>query len=250
MTRPSYLILGSTGAIGRVLCERLAKRGASLVLGGRDPERLNELAAATGGKACPGDARDAATVERAVAQAVERYGRLDGAVNLVNLIESILFEPAHPPHSEDGNERIAVNLSPAFHLVQCAAKALRGEGGSIVLLSPTTATSGRVNQEAIAAAEAGVKGLTRSATASFTAQNVRVNCVAPGLVRTSLTNRSREAPTSMAAWEALHPLGCSSDPEDVAAAIVWLLDPVNSRVSGQVISVDGGLALLHGGARA
>jgi NAD(P)-dependent dehydrogenase (short-subunit alcohol dehydrogenase family) len=236
--------------IGRVLCERLAKRGASLVLGGRDPEKLNELAATTGGKACPGDASHAAAVERAVAQAVQRYGRLDGAVNLVNLIGSILSEPAHPPRSEDGNEQVAVNLSPALHLVQYASKALRGQGGSIVLVSPTTATSGRVNHEAIAAAEAGVKWLARGTAANFATQHVRVNCVAPGLVRTLHTNRFTEAPTSLAAWETLRPLACSSDPEDVAAAIVWLLDPVNSRVSGQVVSVDGGLALLHGGARA
>jgi NAD(P)-dependent dehydrogenase (short-subunit alcohol dehydrogenase family) len=248
--RPSYLILGATGVIGRVLCDRLSRRGASLVLGGRDPEKLNQLAAATGGMACPGDARDAAAVERAVAQAVHRCGRLDGAVNLVNLIESILFEPAHSPHSEDGNERVAGNLSLAFHLVQCAAKAMWGEGGSIVLVSPTTADSERVNHEAIAAAEAGVKWLTRSATASFTAPNVRVNCVAPDLVRTPLTNRLTEAPASLVAWEALRPLGCSSDLEDVAAAIAWLLEPANSRVSGQVVNVDGGLALLHGGARA
>ena len=250
MKRPSYLILGATGVIGRVLCERLSRRGASLVLGGRDPEKLNQLAAATGGMACPGDARDAAAVERAVAQAVHRYGRLDGAVNLVNLIESILFEPAHSSHSEDRSERVAVNLSPARHLVQYAAKALREEGGSIVLLSPTTAVLERVNHEAIAAAEAGVRWLTRRATANFAAQNVRVNCVAPGLVRTPLANGSKEAPISMAAWEALQPPGCSSDPEDVAAASAWLLESVNSSISGQVVSLDGGLALLHGGARA
>lgn len=247
MTRSSYLILGSTGVIGRVLSERLAKRGASLVLGGRDPEKLNELAAVTGGKACPGDARDAATVERAVAQAAERYGRLDGAVNLVG---PILFEPAQSPQSVDGNERVAVNLRPTFHLVDCAAKALREEGGSIVLVSPTTATTGTVNREAIAAGEAVVKWLTRSATANFAGQNVRVNCVAPGLVRTPLANRLTDLPTSLAAWKALRHLGCTSDPEDVAAAIAWLLDPANSRVSGQVVSVDGSLALLHGGARA
>jgi NAD(P)-dependent dehydrogenase (short-subunit alcohol dehydrogenase family) len=217
LTRPSYLILGSTGVIGRVLCERLAKRGVSLVLGGRDPKKLNELAVATGGEACPGDARDAATVERAVAQAVERYGRLDGAVNLVNPIESSLFEPAHSPQSEDGNERVVVNLRPAFHLVHSAAKAVRGEGGSIVLVSPATATSGTVNREANAAA---------------------------------LANRLTDLPTSLAAWKALRHIGCTSDPEDVAAAISWLLDPGNSRVFGQVVSVDGGLALLHGGARA
>lgn len=247
MAPPNYLILGSTGVIGRVLCERLARRGASLLLCGRDLDKLNELSAGTGGKPCPGDARDPAAVERAVAQAVERYGRLDGAVNLIG---SILLEPAHSTHSEGASERVAANLVSAFHLVRSAAKALRGEGGSIVLVSPTTATSGRVNHEAIAAAEAGVEWLTQNTTASYATQNVRVNRVAPGLVRTPLTNRFTDAPTSLAVWRALHPLGCSSDPEDVAAAIGWLLDPANSRVSGQVVTVDGDLALLHGGARA
>jgi NAD(P)-dependent dehydrogenase (short-subunit alcohol dehydrogenase family) len=220
------------------------------VLGGRDPKKLHELAAATGGEAYPGDARDTATVERAVAQAVQRYGRLDGAVNLVNPIGSTIPEPARSPHLESANERVAVDLSPAFHLVQWASKALRGNGGSIVLVSPTIAISGRVNHEAIAAAEAGVKWLTRSAKASLTEQNVRVNCVAPGLVRMPRTSRLTEASTSLAAWEGLHPLTCGSDPEDVAAAIVWLLDPVNSGVSGQVVGVDGGLSLLYGGAQA
>ena len=86
--------------------------------------------------------------------------------------------------------------------------------------------------------------------ASFAAANVRLNCVAPGRMQTPLKNRFTEAPTSPIAWDSLHRVGCSSDPEDVAAAIAWLLDPVNSRVSGQVLSVDGALALLHGGARA
>jgi NAD(P)-dependent dehydrogenase (short-subunit alcohol dehydrogenase family) len=250
VAQPSYLILGSTGVIGRALCARLARRGCSLVLGGRDPEKLNELASATGGRACPGDARDAATVERAIAQAVERYGRFDGAVNLVNLIGSSRFEAAHSPKSGFWSERVAENLRPAFHLVHCAAKALREGGGSIVLVSLPAAASGTLDHEAIAVAAASVKWFTRSATADFAAQNVRVNCVAPGLVRTPLANRLTDLPTRLAAWDALRHLGCTSDPEDVAAAIAWLLDPANSRVSGQVVSVDGGLALLHGGARA
>ena len=117
-------------------------------------------------------------------------------------------------------------------------------------LSRRCATSGGSNYEAIAAAEAGVKWLTRNANASPAARNVRVNCVAPGLVSRPLTSRPTGMTTRLAAWEALHPLGCGSDPEDVAAAIAWLLEPINSWLSGQVVSVDGGLALLYGGARA
>jgi len=244
---PTYLVLGSTGGIGRVLCERLARRGASLVLGGRDPEKLTELAAKTRGEACPGDAREATAVDEAVALAVERFGRLDGAVNLVG---SILLKPAHLTKPNEWNEVIATNLGSAFHLVRSAAKVLRGTGGSIVLVSSAAARAGMVNHEAIAAAKAGVEGLARSAAASYAAQNVRVNCVAPGLVRTPLTERLTKTPSSLAVSEGMHPLGRIGEPEDVASAIEWLLEPGNSWVSGQVIGVDGGLATLRGKARA
>jgi NAD(P)-dependent dehydrogenase (short-subunit alcohol dehydrogenase family) len=247
MTTPTYLVLGATGGIGRVLCERLTKRGASLVLGGRDPEKLSELAAKTGGEVCPGDAREATAVDEAVALAVERFGRLDGAVNLVG---SILLKPAHLTKPDEWNEVIATNLGSAFHLVRSVAKVLRGAGGSIVLVSSAAARTGMVNHEAIAAAKAGVEGLARSAAASYAAHNVRVNCVAPGLVRTPLTERLTKSPTSLAASEGMHPLGRIGEPEDVASAIEWLLEPGNTWVSGQVIGVDGGLATLRGKARA
>jgi NAD(P)-dependent dehydrogenase (short-subunit alcohol dehydrogenase family) len=246
MTSASYLILGSTGGIGRVLCERLAKRGASLLLGGRDPERLMDLAARTGGEAFPGDVREASTVEQAVARAVERYGRLDGAVNLVG---SMLLEPAHLTRPDEWDEVVATNLGTASHLVRVVAKALREHGGSIVLVSSAVARAGMAGHGAIASAKAGVEVLARSAAASYAARNVRVNCVAPGLV-TPLTERLTAAPSPLAASEALHLLGRIVDPGDVASAIAWLFDPANAWVTGRVIGVDGGLAALRGPARA
>jgi NAD(P)-dependent dehydrogenase (short-subunit alcohol dehydrogenase family) len=217
-----------------------------LTLGGRDPEKLNELAAGTGGETCPGDARDGAAVDRAVAQAVEQYGRLDGAVNLVG---SVLPGSSRSRHSAAGNDTVAANLGSAFHLVRSAAKALRGQGGSVVLVSPASAIPGTVNPEAGSAARQGVEWLTLNATASYAAQKVRTNCVAPVLVRMPLKSGIEGTHRSQGAWAALQPPGCGSDPEDVAAAIAWLLDPANSRLSGQVVRIDDGLALLHGGAR-
>ena len=108
MTTTTCLILGSSGGIGHVLCERLAKRGASLVLGGRDPEKSGELAAKTGGAVYPGDARDATAAEQAVTHAVERFGRLDGAVNLVG---SILLKSAHLTKPGERNEVIATTVA-------------------------------------------------------------------------------------------------------------------------------------------
>jgi NAD(P)-dependent dehydrogenase (short-subunit alcohol dehydrogenase family) len=77
-----------------------------------------------------------------------------------------------------------------------------------------------------------------------------VNCVAPGLVRTPLTERLTRTPASLAASEAMHPMGRLGDPEDIASAIEWMLDPANAWVSGQVLGIDGGLATLRGKARA
>ena len=247
MTSPTYLILGATGGMGQALCERLSKRGAALMIGSRDAARLEALSERTGAEFLAGDARDPLAIDEAVAHTVERFGRIDGAVNLVG---SLLLKPAHLTKAEEWDDVVATNLGSAFHLVRAAAKAMRGQGGSIVLVSSAAARTGLVNHEAIAAAKAGIEGLTRSAAATYATQGIRVNCVAPGLVRTPLTERLTRTPASLAASEAMHALGRLGDPEDVASAIEWMLDPANAWVSGQVLGIDGGLATLRGKARA
>jgi 3-oxoacyl-[acyl-carrier protein] reductase len=103
---------------------------------------------------------------------------------------------------------------------------------------------GLANHEAVAAAKAGIIGLARSAAATYAARRVRVNCVAPGLVRTPLTQRITASPATERASLAMHPLGRLGEPGDVARAIVFLLDPENDWITGQVLGVDGGLGSL------
>jgi NAD(P)-dependent dehydrogenase (short-subunit alcohol dehydrogenase family) len=113
-----------------------------------------------------------------------------------------------------------------------------------VLCSTAAARAGFANHEAIAAAKAGVIGLTLSAAATYAPRNIRVNCVAPGLVDTPLAARITGSPAALQASTAMHALGRIGRPEDVASAMAWLLDPENSWVTGQVIGVDGGLGSL------
>jgi len=237
-----HVIFGATGGIGSAVCERLVARGARLVVAARTPQRVRELATAIGAHPAVLDATCPSHVERCLAEAVESYGRVDGVVNLVG---SLLLKPAHLTTDDEWANTIAANLTTAFVTVRAAARVMTRTGGAIVLMSSAAARLGLANHEAIAAAKAGVIGLARAAAASYAGRGIRVNCVAPGLVRTGLTQRLTASEASLKASTALHALGRIGEPAEIASAIVWLLDPEQSWVTGQVLGVDGGLARVR-----
>ena len=239
---PSYVILGATGGIGSALTRRLAASGARLVIAGRDGDRLAALAGETGATTQLFEATELATVERCVNLGVECHGGVDGVVNCVG---SLLLKPAHLTTMEDWNAVLATNLTSAFVTVRAAVRAMMGHGGAIVLVSSAAARVGLANHEAIAAAKAGVTGLVVAAAASYAAHGIRVNCVAPGLVRTPLTARLTASAAGLKTSSAMHPLGRVGEPEEVASALAWLLDPAQSWLTGQTLGVDGGLATVR-----
>jgi len=246
MTTPVHLILGATGGIGSTLARQLAATGASLVLAARNAEALEALGAELGATTVLVDATVPADVDRAVETAVQTFGRLDGAANCVG---SLLLKPAHLTRPEEFDDVLAVNLRSAFSLVRSATRAMMNNsepaGGSIVLVASAAARIGLANHEAIAAAKGGIISLTLSAAASYAAKGVRVNCVAPGLVRTPLTARITGSAAAEQSSVAMHALGRLGEPGDVANAIVFLLNPANSWITGQTLGVDGGLGTLR-----
>jgi 3-oxoacyl-[acyl-carrier protein] reductase len=239
---PVYAVLGATGGIGSELCRRLAGDGARLVIGARDEERLEELAGEVGATARSLDATRMEAVESFVNVAVEEHGRVDGVANCVG---SFLLKPAHLTSEEEWSETLALNLNSAFGAVRAAARAMTATGGSVVLMSSSAARVGLSNHEAIAAAKAGVIGLTLSAAASYVSRGIRFNAVAPGLVRTPMTRQITESETSAQASLALHPLGRFGEPEEVAAVIRWLLGSEAGWVTGQVFGIDGGITAVR-----
>lgn len=243
-SKPVYAILGATGGIGAALCRLLAKQGARLVIGARDEDKLAALASELGelnAAYLVTDATQSEQVDAFIAHALATYGQLDGAANCVG---SLLLKPAHITTNDEWDFTLRQNLNSAFYLLRAATKAMKA-GGSVVLLSSAAARTGLANHEAIAAAKAGVIGLTLSAAASYAARNIRVNCVAPGLVATPLTARITGNEASLKASAAMHALGRVGAPEEIASAVAWLLDPSNSWVTGQVIGVDGGLSSVR-----
>ena len=241
-TRPVHLVFGASGGIGSAVCRQLVSTGAYVGLASRPSGRLDDLAEELNAPKWEFDIGDPSTLESVVTAAVSHFGRLDGVVNCVG---SLLLKSAHITSYEEWDDVIATNLTSAFAVVRSAAKAMREEGGSILLFSSAAARVGLANHEAIAAAKAGVIGLTLSAATSYASKSIRVNAIAPGLVRTTMTKRIWDNPKSAESSQSMHALGRLGEPSDIASLATWLLDPANSWVTGQVIGVDGGLGSLR-----
>lgn len=235
------VIVGAGGGIGAAICELIAAQGGSAYLVGRNEEKIRAVADRYGWSWCAADASDWEQLERAVASAADTLGGINGAANLAG---SVLLKPMHLTSRADWDATLSTNLTTAAGLVRSVVPRLFSTGGSVVLMSSAAASIGLPNHEAIAASKAGVEGLVRSAAASYAAKQIRVNAVAPGLVQTPMTERVWNNPRSAEVSLAMHPIGRFGEPADVARAVCWLLDPVQSWITGQTIGVDGGLGRL------
>lgn len=240
---PVAVIHGATGGIGSALARRLAGAGWGQLLVARNEERLEGLAGEIGGEWMAEDVARPGGADRAMERAMEHFGRVDAVVNCVG---SLLLKPAHLTSDEEWEQVIAANLTSAFLTLRAAVRVMRDKGGgSVVLLSSAAATRGLTNHEGIAAAKAGVEGLALAAAASYAPSKIRVNVVAPGLVRTPMTAGLMRSEMAMKASLAMHALGRVGEPEEVASAIHWLADPAQGWVTGQALGVDGGLSRVQ-----
>lgn len=224
----NFLLIAASSDIGAATARRLRDAGHRVITTARDTSVIEPDMIL--------DATDFDAVDRAVAEA----GDLDGIAVFAG---SMLLKPAHLTSREHYDDIVAASLTTSFAAVRAAGKHLRG--GSVVLTSSAAALAGLSNHDAIAAAKAGVIGLTLSAAASYAARDLRINAVAPGLVQTRLTEGLTSSETSRKVSEAMHPLGRLGEPDDVARAVEFLLDPANAWITGQVLGVDGGLGSLR-----
>lgn len=248
--RERVLVIGAAGGIGRTLVDVLLRRGAEVIGAGRDADRLARLEAEVASDALTTRVLDARDFE-AVMQTVAALSAERPLTGLVNLAGAIALKPAHRTTAAEWSDIVAQNLTTAFATVRAAGQHLgRGPGqperpmGSVVLVTTAAAQIGLQNHEAVAATKAGIGGLILSAAATYARRGIRFNAVAPGLTRTPLAGALATDPKLVEASVRMHPLGRIGEPSDVASAIAWLLDPANSWVTGQVLTVDGGLSTL------
>lgn len=236
----NYVIFGATGGIGQSLARYLkAQRVCRLYLCGRNRNVLNELGEELDAEMGVFDGPVTHEIERHIANAHSIFGRIDG---LINCIGNLFLRPAHRTSDSDWAEVLETNLTTAFATVRGAGQHMRKHGGSVVLISSVAARLGLANHDAIAAAKAGVEGLTRSAAASYARYGIRFNAIAPGLIETPMTEKLLSHEKQRKSSEALVPLGRIGRPADVSRTAGWLLNPKNDWITGQIIAIDGGLS--------
>ena len=224
-----FLVIAASSGIGQATVSLLKQAGHTVWTTARDASKITP------------DVILAATDFQAVEAVFKQAGDLDGVVNCSG---SLFLKSAHLTSKEQYQAVMDASLTTAFATVRAAGKVMN-KGGSVVLISSAAAMEGLANHEAIAAAKAGILGLTLSAAATYAGQNLRVNAVAPGLTETPMTAALTGNETSRKVSEAMHALGRLGKPEDIARAIVFLLDPANSWITGQVLAVDGGLSRVR-----
>jgi 3-oxoacyl-[acyl-carrier protein] reductase len=230
------LVTGGSRGIGRAIALALGRAGAAVVVGYRSgKDEADAVAAEIGGRAVQADVSDPA----AARSLVEEAGDLDILVNNAGLTRDGLLARMS---DEDWREVIDTNLASVFYTCRAVTRGMmKRRAGSIVNISSIVGVHGNWGQTNYAASKAGIIGFTKSLARELGSRNVRANVVAPGYVKTALTDvLPEEARDAMLAATPLARLG---EPEDVAGAVRFLCSDEASFITGEVLLVDGGLGM-------
>jgi 3-oxoacyl-[acyl-carrier protein] reductase len=230
------LVTGASKGIGRAIATELAAGGATVVVGYRSgKDEAETLASELGGRAVQADVSNSEDAARLVAEA----GDLDILVNNAGLTRDGLLARMS---DDDWNTVIDTNLASVFYTCRAVCRPMmKKRAGAIVNISSIVGVHGNWGQTNYAASKAGIIGFTKSLAKELGSRNVRANVVAPGYVKTQLTDvLPEEATTAMLTNTPLARLG---EPEDIAGAVRFLCSDAASFITGEVLLVDGGLGM-------
>jgi 3-oxoacyl-[acyl-carrier protein] reductase len=236
------LVTGASGGLGGAIARALHAQGASVALSGTRREALEQIAAELGDRAhvLPCDLADKVAVEALLPEAEKALGGVDVLVNNAGLTRDGLFMRLK---DEDWDRVIAVNLTAAFRLSRAAVRGmLKRRYGRIIGITSVVGVTGNAGQGNYAASKAGMIGMTKSLAAEVASREVTVNCVAPGFIRSPMTDALSDKQKD--AILGAIPAARLGEGADVAAAVVYLASREAAYVTGQTLHVNGGMAMI------
>lgn len=238
------LVTGGGRGIGRAIALELARSGAKVVVNyaGRadKAEETVQLIQEAGGEgiAVQADVSVAEDVDRLIQTAVNTYGRIDILVNNAGITRDTLLLRMK---ESDWDAVLDTNLKGVFLCTKAVSKGMmKQRSGAIINISSVVGITGNAGQANYAAAKAGILGFTKSIAKELSSRGIRVNAVAPGYISTDMTETLPEEVRKQILEQV--PLGRIGNPEDIAKTVVFLASPAASYITGQTLSVDGGMA--------
>jgi len=243
------LVTGGAGGIGKATALAFARAGAVVVVADRDAAAGEQVATeitAAGGRAAfvQVDVTRAAEVERMVAFAVERFGRLDAAFNNAGI--ELENQPTADCDEDTFDRIVDVNLKGVWLCMKHELRQmLKQGGGAIVNTASVAGLVGAPFMPAYCASKHAVVGITKAAAAEYGRHKIRVNAVCPGVINTPMMERAFAAdPRRQSKMEKVHLLKRIGQPEEIASAVLWLCSDAASFVTGHPMAVDGGMVAI------
>lgn len=243
LTGKTAIITGATRGIGKGIAEAFAKNGCNIAFtyasSVEKAKMLEQEWSALGVKvkSYQSDASDYEAAQKLVEDVLAEFGKIDIVVNNAGITRDNLLMRMS---LEDYEEVIRVNLNSAFNLTKAVVKPMMKErSGSIINMSSIVGRKGNAGQANYAASKAGLIGFSKSVALELGSRNIRCNVIAPGFIETEMTEKLD--PKAIEAWRASIPLKRGGTPEDIANACLFLASDMSSYITGQVLSVDGGM---------
>jgi 3-oxoacyl-[acyl-carrier protein] reductase len=242
LTGKTALVTGASGGIGGAIAQALHAAGATVALSGTRTAPLEALAADLGSRAhvltC--DLSDPASDEALPKAAAAAMGSVDILVNNAGITRDNLFMRMS---DEEWQSVIDVNLTSTFRLCRGVLRGMmKARWGRIVNVSSVVGATGNPGQGNYAASKAGMVGMSKSLAAEVASRNITVNCVAPGFITTAMTDKLTEDQKSRILTSV--PAGRMGEASEIAAAVLYLASPEAGYVTGAVLHVNGGMAMI------
>jgi 3-oxoacyl-[acyl-carrier protein] reductase len=242
LTGQTALITGASGGIGGAIARALHDQGAVVALAGTRAAALADLAGELGERAHPltADLADPEAADRLLRDAEAALGHVDILVNNAGITRDTLVLRMK---DEDWQAVLDVNLTAAFRLGRAALRGMvRRRHGRIICITSVVGITGNPGQANYAAAKAAMAGMAKSIAAEVATRGITVNCIAPGMIATAMTERLTDE--QRARMAALIPMGRFGAAPDVAAAAVYLASAEAAYVTGQTLHVNGGMVMV------